>query len=489
MGKSILLKRLSAASALAITGTMLAVSTPAIAAERSIIVFDGSGSMWGQINGVNKIVTAREAVSKVLPTLPPNMELGLIAYGHNRKGDCSDIQTLVQPGPVTQTAAPISQAVGRLNPKGKTPLSDAVRQAAEQLRYTEDAATVILITDGLETCNADPCALGRELEQAGVGFTAHVIGFGLTEEEGRQVSCLAENTGGRYIPANDADTLGEALTETVALRPEVLPPEPEPERPTFNLIARAALNEGGAVFPDAEKFSFQWALTSDDPAVDPTQIPQIGNNRSARTYTQPGTYTLTARYGQATGSVVVDLEAFDTTEVTVPLNAGRIDAIVIPLNPSLALDDQNYKWSLRNLQTQTVVRGFFNRIDEIVPAGDYEIIFHPGKLDAIQTSPTRVTVGVGETLQTEVVAPVSRVTLTAAAADGRELSNREVVFRVFNDQGKLVTDSFGTLVRYLTEGQYRLVIEYRLDGKREQVEEMFEIGPAEDRQFAYTYRG
>ena len=81
---------------------------------------------------------------------------------------------------------------------GKTPLSAAVKQAAEALKYTEDKATVILITDGLETCEADPCALGKELEQSGVDFTAHVVGFGLTAEEGKQVACLAENTGGKY---------------------------------------------------------------------------------------------------------------------------------------------------------------------------------------------------------------------------------------------------------------------------------------------------
>jgi Ca-activated chloride channel family protein len=65
----------------------------------------------------------------------------------------------------------------------------------------------VLITDGLENCNADPCALGKELEQAGVDFTAHIVGFGLTAEEGRQVACLAENTGGKYIQASDAGQL------------------------------------------------------------------------------------------------------------------------------------------------------------------------------------------------------------------------------------------------------------------------------------------
>lgn len=61
--------------------------------------------MWGQINGLNKIVTARETLARVLPTFPANMELGLMAYGHNRRGDCNDIEMLVQTGPVTTTRA------------------------------------------------------------------------------------------------------------------------------------------------------------------------------------------------------------------------------------------------------------------------------------------------------------------------------------------------------------------------------------------------
>ncbi len=193
----------------------------ASAAENTIIVLDASGSMWAQIEGDHKITIAREVLGSVLDEIPADQSLGFMAYGHRKKGVCSDIELLVPPGP--GTAGQIREAAGKLNPKGKTPLTDAVRQAAEALRYTEDAATVVLITDGLETCDADPCALGRALEESGVAFTAHVVGFGLKEGEGAQVACLAEETGGRYLDAANASELTEALTQTVAAPP----PEPE----------------------------------------------------------------------------------------------------------------------------------------------------------------------------------------------------------------------------------------------------------------------
>lgn len=203
-------------SALAIAATALS-GPPALAqtAPDTLIVLDGSGSMWGQIEGRAKIEIARETLSSVLSEVSPDMNIGMITYGHRVRGQCSDIETLVPMGPAARTVPQMIDAARRINPRGMTPLSDAVRKAAEEMLYTERAATVVLITDGIETCDADPCALGRELEAAGIDFTAHVVGFDLSSDEGRQVACLADTTGGRYIAADDADQLVDALRETI----------------------------------------------------------------------------------------------------------------------------------------------------------------------------------------------------------------------------------------------------------------------------------
>lgn len=215
---------------------------PASADEQAIIVLDASGSMWGQIDGTPKISIARDVLGNVLGKVPSATYLGLMAYGHREKGNCADIELLIAPAP--GSAAEITGMAKDISPKGKTPLSDAVRQAAEALKYSENKSSVILITDGLETCNADPCAMARELEATGVDFTAHVVGFGLSAEEGRQVACIAEETGGKYIPADNADGLVEALSETVA---EVAdPPPPAVAAP----VAQAALPDASLEAPD-----------------------------------------------------------------------------------------------------------------------------------------------------------------------------------------------------------------------------------------------
>jgi hypothetical protein len=208
---------------LAVLLASLFLSSPALA-DKAILVFDASGSMWAQIEGKSRIQIAQEVVGGLLKDWPSNTELGLIAYGHREKANCSDIEMLVPAGP--GNSSKIKAAVDDLNPKGKTPITDAIRLAAKELRSTEEKATVILVSDGLETCNADPCAAAAELERAGVDFTVHVVGFATSEEENRQLQCLAKNTGGRFLGAGNASQLKEAMTATIKLvaKPEVAEP-------------------------------------------------------------------------------------------------------------------------------------------------------------------------------------------------------------------------------------------------------------------------
>jgi len=210
--------------------SMMAFQT--IAETNTLIVFDASGSMWGQIDGVNKITIAKSAIETISQGFTQDQVVGLMAYGHRQKGDCSDIELLVSPA--NGTAAEIVKKSNFLQPKGKTPLSAAVKMAAEQLKYTEHKAEVVLITDGVETCDLDPCAVATELAKTGIDFKAHVIGFGLSADEGKQVSCMADITGGRYVSADDAASLNDALQQVI-LTPKVS--EVEVEIPTATIEA------------------------------------------------------------------------------------------------------------------------------------------------------------------------------------------------------------------------------------------------------------
>jgi Ca-activated chloride channel family protein len=111
--------------------------------------------------------------------------------------------------------------VNALNPAGKTPLTEAVRQAAEVLDYKTEKGVVVLVTDGEETCGGAPCDLGKFLKANGRGLTVHVIGYQLTgfswtgAESILDVQCLAQETGGLYISAKNRDDLVKAFQKTL----------------------------------------------------------------------------------------------------------------------------------------------------------------------------------------------------------------------------------------------------------------------------------
>jgi Ca-activated chloride channel family protein len=213
-----------------------------------VLILDASGSMWGQIDGKAKIQIAKDVMTGLVDEIPANFETGLMVYGHRRKGDCKDIEMVVPVG--SHNAAAIKAKIQSISPKGMTPLSDSVRQAAQALRYTEQRATVILVSDGLETCDKDPCALASELAMSGVDFTVHVVGFDISKEDQGRLRCLADRTGGLFLAADNAGSLRKALSKTVE---EVkTPPPPVVESPgTAELQSPESVPAGAA-------FSVQW---------------------------------------------------------------------------------------------------------------------------------------------------------------------------------------------------------------------------------------
>lgn len=215
-----------------------------------MVVFDMSGSMWGQVDGMAKVEIARTAFDGLLTDWDTNnTRTGLIAYGHRERGNCADIETLATPG----DGSDIATLVAGLTPIGMTPLSDAVRQAAEVLRFTEEAATVVLLSDGVENCSADPCAVGAELEALGLDFTAHVIGFDIADGDKAQLQCLADTTGGQYFDASDAGELANAMDgvmqATAEPAIEVLP-EPVEEREQARDVTIRIYMPYGLALPD-----------------------------------------------------------------------------------------------------------------------------------------------------------------------------------------------------------------------------------------------
>jgi Ca-activated chloride channel family protein len=200
-------------------------SAPAAASGGTIIVLDASGSMRGRIGGETKMEIAKRSVRELVEALPDGTPLGLVVYSHRKSGDCKDIELVIPPGPLDKAA--FVKAVLAIEPRGLTPLTDAVEFAAQALDYRTKRANVILISDGEETCGKKPCETAARLEAAGKDFTVHAVAFDLGEKASRSFACLAQETGGRFLQANDAASLKDALTLAVAESTVAAPPPAE----------------------------------------------------------------------------------------------------------------------------------------------------------------------------------------------------------------------------------------------------------------------
>jgi len=400
---------------------LLALTTASLAADKAIIVLDASGSMWGQIDGKPKLEIARETLREVLQSLPADKELGLMAYGHREKGSCEDIELIVPPA--AGTADEIIAAADSLKFLGKTPLSAAVKQAAEALKYTEDKATVILITDGLETCNADPCALGTELEESGVDFTAHVVGFGLTADEGKEVSCLADNTGGKYFQADDAEGLADALVEVVeepAPAPEPEPaPAPEPKA-EFNLVPSVTLSEGGPDLGRDDNVAWVVSKANADGSVGEYVSTDYGGQWKGSL--EPGDYIVSAKKDHAELAQKVTIEDGKVATPHFVLNAGTL--VVRPHASEGGGIESSAAVYIRYPGNGDYT--YYGEMRAVVPAGDTVVNVKIGEGSVEQT----VAVKAGEVVEKDIVVGVGRVVANAYYVEGMKVEDGGVFFEV-----------------------------------------------------------
>ncbi len=199
---------------LTIAGLVAASFTGATAQEMpypdTIIVLDVSNSMWGQIDGKAKILIARDVIGNLVTDLHEDIDFGLVAYGHRTKADCNDIETVVPVGKLDPAA--FKHAVNSLTPQGRTPLTAAVRMAAEELNYTTRSARIVLVSDGVESCDGNPAALAAALKANALDLTVHVIGFdvsGITDQSG--LEALASLNGGLYLTPDTSNELKDDL--------------------------------------------------------------------------------------------------------------------------------------------------------------------------------------------------------------------------------------------------------------------------------------
>jgi lysophospholipase L1-like esterase len=200
---------LSLVAALLTQATFRPNAVEASPTDSIVFLVDVSGSMSGL-----PLEQAKQALDVGVSALPASTAAGLRAY----EGSCtSDGQLLV---PITtDNRGDLREAIQSLVAGGGTPTPQALRAAAGDLP-TSGSRTVVLVSDGASTCG-DPCPVARDIaDQLGIDFRVHTVGFRASSNAENELACIAEVTGGEYFSADDADSLGDALSGIVSSTPK-----------------------------------------------------------------------------------------------------------------------------------------------------------------------------------------------------------------------------------------------------------------------------
>ncbi len=182
-----------------------------------MIVLDASGSMRERQEGRSKMDIAKSALKMVLRTMPQNVRVGLRVYGHQspkRFHDCQDTRLEIPLDYLNYRL--FTRVLDNIEPRGYTPLAYSL-QKCERDFFGPGKNIIICLTDGIETCGGDPCAIADSLRQSNIEVTIHVVGFDVGKRDREILMCIPRKTGGQYFSAENPEKLRKALREVFDL--------------------------------------------------------------------------------------------------------------------------------------------------------------------------------------------------------------------------------------------------------------------------------
>ncbi len=182
---------------------------------RILFILDASNSMNAQWGGQTRIEAAKELLAKTVDDLKnvPNLEIGLRVYGHQSPitasfQDCND--TKLEVPFASNNFSQVKTRIKSIYAKGTTPIARSLEAAAGDFPDKTSRNIIILITDGLEACDNDPCVIAKKLHDKGVKVTPFVIGLGMDLSYLEKFKCI-----GSYSDAETKDAFEKVLQNVV----------------------------------------------------------------------------------------------------------------------------------------------------------------------------------------------------------------------------------------------------------------------------------
>jgi Ca-activated chloride channel family protein len=178
---------------------------------RILFILDGSGSMrekWGE---TEKWDIARELLYKLADSIGkqhPYVEFGVRVFGHQfprEQKNCKDSRLEVPFGKAN--AENIKKILAGIVPKGQTPIAWSVEQSAADFPKSDKSInSILLITDGLENCEGDPCQAAAALQEKRITLKPFIVGIGNDVNLKTKLSCA-----GTFFSATDKQQFEQAI--------------------------------------------------------------------------------------------------------------------------------------------------------------------------------------------------------------------------------------------------------------------------------------
>lgn len=182
---------------------------------RILFIFDASNSMNDKWEGERKIDIAKEMLIQTVDSMQyiPNLEVALRVYGHQSPitptfQDCNDTKLEVPFAP--SNFGQLKGTIRGLHAKGTTPIARSLEKSADDFPDREANNIIILITDGLEACDEDPCIIAQRLKDKGIRVKPFVIGLGIDLAYLKKFDCI-----GTFLDAKDKIAFRNVLKTVV----------------------------------------------------------------------------------------------------------------------------------------------------------------------------------------------------------------------------------------------------------------------------------
>ncbi|MCG8306958.1 MAG: VWA domain-containing protein [Cytophagales bacterium] len=181
---------------------------------RILFLLDGSGSMLAKWENTHRITAAKKLLTDLVDSLrtAEHLELALRIYGHQfdrSQQRCDD--TKLEAPFYKNNHDRIISILRNLGPKGTTPIAFALEQAAHDFPAGDDARNIIIIiTDGIESCDGDPCAVSLALQRKSIFLRPFIIGIGMDRNFEEQFGCM-----GSFYDAANIRGFRRALDQTL----------------------------------------------------------------------------------------------------------------------------------------------------------------------------------------------------------------------------------------------------------------------------------